>query len=301
MDFSTTLKTLRKEAKLSQEQLAEKLNVSRQAVTKWETKAGVPDIDNLLAISALFGITVNELILDKKVQLSKGDFIYESVTEYDIAEVKHYDISLGGVNTVAVIGCESEKLKIRLLSNVLSELEKFLKIKLDDIKKRIDVNLDRGDRITETQLKDGLQIEIQLPKQYIKNIELSTNAKNVSFNRLSFNNLQFCGKTSCVSLVDISGYTEIDCNIDMDIVCQGYNGNIDINQLNSTSVIHVPDYMCILAKTKGIGNKILFSENGNRCDSFSDDTAGNIIELNGLKSELVIDRVKEEQHGQIQI
>ena len=47
---------------LSQEQLAEKLNVSRQAITKWETGKGIPDVANLIAISDEFGLSLDELI-----------------------------------------------------------------------------------------------------------------------------------------------------------------------------------------------------------------------------------------------
>ena len=57
MTIAETIKTLRKTAGMSQEQLAEKLHVSRQAVTKWETEGGTPDIENLRAIATLFGIT----------------------------------------------------------------------------------------------------------------------------------------------------------------------------------------------------------------------------------------------------
>ena len=55
---------LRRGAKLSQEQLAEKLNVSRQAITKWETGKGIPDIANLIAISDEFDLSLDELIKD---------------------------------------------------------------------------------------------------------------------------------------------------------------------------------------------------------------------------------------------
>ena len=46
MTLAEKLKSIRKQAGMSQEQLAEKLGVSRQAVTKWETDAGIPDIEN---------------------------------------------------------------------------------------------------------------------------------------------------------------------------------------------------------------------------------------------------------------
>ena len=47
---------------LSQEALGEKLGVSRQAVSKWEADAAVPDTDKLIALSKLFGLTLNELL-----------------------------------------------------------------------------------------------------------------------------------------------------------------------------------------------------------------------------------------------
>ena len=51
-------------AGLSQEQLAEKLCVSRQAITKWESDKGIPDIENLQNISKLFGVSIDSLLDD---------------------------------------------------------------------------------------------------------------------------------------------------------------------------------------------------------------------------------------------
>ena len=62
MALSEKLYELRKKRALSQEQLAEKLNVSRQAITKWETDKGIPDVANLIAISDEFGLSLDELI-----------------------------------------------------------------------------------------------------------------------------------------------------------------------------------------------------------------------------------------------
>jgi len=52
----------RAELSLSQEELAEKLCVSRSAVAKWETGKGTPDVENLKALAALFQISVDELL-----------------------------------------------------------------------------------------------------------------------------------------------------------------------------------------------------------------------------------------------
>lgn len=53
---------LRKEHGYSQNQLAEKLNISRQAISKWERGEASPDTDNLIALSKLYGITLDELL-----------------------------------------------------------------------------------------------------------------------------------------------------------------------------------------------------------------------------------------------
>ena len=62
MTLSEKLQNLRRAAGFSQEQLAERLNVTRQAVSKWETGEGKPDIDNLLPLAKLLGTTVDHLL-----------------------------------------------------------------------------------------------------------------------------------------------------------------------------------------------------------------------------------------------
>lgn len=62
MSLGERIREQRKRAGLSQEQLAERLHVSRQAVTKWEADKGIPDVANLIAISDAFGWSLDELI-----------------------------------------------------------------------------------------------------------------------------------------------------------------------------------------------------------------------------------------------
>lgn len=60
--LGATLYELRKEAGMSQEELADKLGVSRQAVSKWECGDSMPDTDNLITISKLYGVSLDELV-----------------------------------------------------------------------------------------------------------------------------------------------------------------------------------------------------------------------------------------------
>ena len=74
MTFAEKLKSLRKQASMSQEQLAEKLGVSRQAVTKWETDTGIPDIENIKSISScLIFLLMNCFLM--KMHLKKNQSI----------------------------------------------------------------------------------------------------------------------------------------------------------------------------------------------------------------------------------
>lgn len=64
MALPEKLYTLRKKSGLSQEQLAEALNVSRQAISKWEGGSAMPEIDKLLALSNYFGVSLDYLLKD---------------------------------------------------------------------------------------------------------------------------------------------------------------------------------------------------------------------------------------------
>ncbi len=62
MTIGERIKAYRKEKGLSQEQMAEALNVSRQAITKWESGKGLPDIENLIVLSRTFGVSLDEMV-----------------------------------------------------------------------------------------------------------------------------------------------------------------------------------------------------------------------------------------------
>jgi len=64
MDISEKIKQIRNKEGLTQEQFSEKINVSRNAVAKWETNRGYPDIQNLISISEVFYISLDELVKD---------------------------------------------------------------------------------------------------------------------------------------------------------------------------------------------------------------------------------------------
>ena len=92
MEFNNKLYELRKQKGLSQEELANRLNVSRQTVSKWEVGESTPDMEKLVAMSDLFGISLDELVLDKKEnqtvaseQVVKSE-LYSDIKEHVLTE-----------------------------------------------------------------------------------------------------------------------------------------------------------------------------------------------------------------------
>ena len=65
MSFGERLQAVRRSAGLTQEQFAEELKVSRQAVSKWESCRGYPEIEKILYICNRYGVTLNELFSEE--------------------------------------------------------------------------------------------------------------------------------------------------------------------------------------------------------------------------------------------
>ncbi len=68
MDLGNKICELRKLSGITQEQLAEKLSISRQTLSKWEKGNSLPDIESIVNISKLFQISLQELLLEKEEQ-----------------------------------------------------------------------------------------------------------------------------------------------------------------------------------------------------------------------------------------
>lgn len=64
MKFQYELQRLRKQAGMSQEELGERLGVSRQTISKWENGTSYPDMLNLMTISGFFSVSVDSLVTD---------------------------------------------------------------------------------------------------------------------------------------------------------------------------------------------------------------------------------------------
>lgn len=86
MELKTQIKKYRTELHLSQEELAEKVYVTRQTVSNWENEKSYPDIHSLLLLSSLFNVSLDQLI--------KGDIVTmkEIISEQETKKFNHYGV-----------------------------------------------------------------------------------------------------------------------------------------------------------------------------------------------------------------
>ena len=288
MKFADKLRELRKQENMSQEALAAKLGVSRQAVTKWETDKGLPDISNFMELSALFGVTVEELLSGEETVAVRQEPVFESRTEYDLTGDKRIDMRLGGARHVLLKGSDDEKMLVRLLSRSIETVQQDFKVRIEDEKRRIDVSVNRMNHMTEIAAKDGLDIEVTLPNRCLNHLEMQANCSELRVANIVCEKLEFSGRTERMNIEKLDAVFEVDCNLDMDISCCGLNGALELNQISATSVLRVPDDFAFRTVVKGIGNSISYGNGEVVTEDFSNPDAESCIELNGMKSELKI-------------
>ena len=104
MKFGENLKIIRKNKKMSQEQLAEKVNVSRQSVSKWENGEAYPEMNNILELCKIFNCKINDLIHNDMSDIS-------SLDEEIIMNVVKFN--------------EQKQKKVKTLSNTISLISKI--------------------------------------------------------------------------------------------------------------------------------------------------------------------------------
>ena len=276
MTLGQTIKYYRTKFNLSQSELGDQIGVSRQAVTKWETDAGIPDINNIQSLAKLFQISIDTLLSSDHHAQS----LYESRIEYDIDMLKDFDMNLGTLGEVTIEGYKEEKLIIQLSSSTYQDLQKDFKIKFDDNKERLDIDLMTKDYVTKIQRRD-INMYVMLPSQYLQRIECNVLPSSMSLRHVISDSIELDIKTSSLDLLDIHGHIEIDCNIDMVIKTDAIDGKLDLNAVRSASQLIITSPCLFNTITKGIKTKIIY-------EGDIDEDSDNQIELNGIMSELTI-------------
>ena len=109
MSLSKNLKKIRKENNLSQEQLADKLGVSRQSVSKWESEQAYPEMDKMISICKMFNLNIDELLNQDVSEVNDS-------RQSKININKYVDDFLGYINkTIDMFSSMSFKTKVKCI------------------------------------------------------------------------------------------------------------------------------------------------------------------------------------------
>lgn len=289
MDFGDKLKEIRKNEGLSQEQLAERIGVSRQAITKWETGRGLPDVENMVILAEIFKMTLDELVLQEKKLQEKKAAVFESETVYDIDCGKHFDIHMGSARKIVLCSGTDEKLHVKLESEVLENLNSLFKIKLDEKNKKIDIDCLRKKGISRYETEDSVDVIITLPENYTNHCELAASTKELIIEGLKLQHLEYDGDAKRVLIQDCVGSLEFTSKTDYDITIEGVCTQLDINQWMAKTVVHVADLDVYKVINKGRKCNIYYQKNGNVCDEHDSEGGEYVISVSGIGSELLID------------
>lgn len=108
LELHSQIKKYRTEMKMSQEELAEKVYVTRQTISNWENNKNYPDIHSILLLSSIFNISLDQLI--------KGDIeiMKKEIKETEIQQFNHY----GNIFTVLLLVCIITPVPLAIFLNV---------------------------------------------------------------------------------------------------------------------------------------------------------------------------------------
>lgn len=289
MNFSQKLKDIRKKEGISQEQLAERIGVTRQAITKWETGKGLPDVENMVIIAEIFKTTIDELLMDSvanKVEKRPG---YTSETIYDIDCEKHFDVNIGNAAWLLLLSGDDEKLHIKLSSENFENLDSMFKIKLDEKKNKLDVVCMNKTKLSRYEAEESLTVEIAFPRKYSESCEVEASVKLLTIKNLHLNRVEYDGDAEQVLISDSSGSLEFTAKTDYEITVDRITGRLDINQWKAKAIVHIPRENMVNVRNKGRKCNVYYVEEGKMTEYENVVDSENEISVSGIFSELVMD------------
>lgn len=293
MNFSEKLKEIRKKEGISQEQLAERIGVTRQAITKWETGKGLPDVENMVIIAEIFKTTIDELLMDSVTKETPKTFVYTSETIYDIDCEKHFDVNIGSAATIMLSSGDDEKLHVKLSSETLENIGSIFKIKLDDRKNKLDVICLNKNKLSRYEAEESLSVEIILPNKYSDVCEIAANVKLLAISNLHLNRLEYDGDAEQVLISDSSGSLEFTAKTDYEITVDKIMGRLDINQWKAKTILHIPEENMVNVINKGRKCNVYYLKEGKEAECEDVAGSGNEIRVSGMFSEVVVDLVEK--------
>ncbi len=155
MKFGSNLKKLRKNKKLSQEELAEHVGVSRQSISKWETGDAYPEMNNILILCKIFNCKINDLLNNNLEDFESFDEeVKMNLVKFEKEKQQRVKILTKILSLIGKIGGIVTKVGIGFIT--------FIMIVIPILVSNIDILDDKiiasGNIITITELNDGVRI-----------------------------------------------------------------------------------------------------------------------------------------------
>ena len=132
MMFSEQVYRFRKEAKMTQEDLAEKCEVSRQAVAKWESGESIPDIYKIMQIARLFDISLDELVRGEKQHESQKELARKIYLLFSTNMENHTIYMRGGGSYYKIDHQRSDEALLKNLRSVIRQARTVFPKKIID-------------------------------------------------------------------------------------------------------------------------------------------------------------------------
>ncbi|HEL2151161.1 helix-turn-helix domain-containing protein [Streptococcus suis] len=122
---NTALKELRKEKKLTQTELASKLNISQKSYSNWESGKAEPTLDNIIKLANILDTTTDELL---GRQVDFGDKVIFNITNYDLSNIKNFsERELYDLKSTIVLELLDDSIDTQIVKNKLTTNNKLNK------------------------------------------------------------------------------------------------------------------------------------------------------------------------------
>ena len=135
MTFSDKLYTLRTQYGYSQESLAEKLGVSRQAISKWELGTAMPDTEKVIAISDTFDVSIDSLLKDN-ISINENESLDRVVIKF-LGSAQDMDVISKELLDIVKDGVIDDQEKVRM-DGIIDTLDQIASI-INEIKQKMNI------------------------------------------------------------------------------------------------------------------------------------------------------------------
>ena len=157
MKFGDNLRNLRKSKKISQEALAEKVKVSRQSVSKWETGEAYPEMNNILELCKIFHCTLNDLVNDNMIDLDSLD---ENVKMSVVKFKKEKQKQMKGISNILSLIGKISGIVLRVALGFIIIAMIFTPIAINSVEVKDGKLISTNDKIKIVEYDKGFDVKV---------------------------------------------------------------------------------------------------------------------------------------------